>query len=68
MERTIRFGLLLSPAEKQALTRLAEFEGGLSQGAMIRHLIRDRAREHSLWQTATPCEVRHRDKTREASR
>jgi len=33
MERSVRFGLLLSPAEKQALAQLAEAEGGVSQGA-----------------------------------
>lgn len=44
--------MLLNPAEKRALAQLAEFEGGLSLGAMIRHLIRDQAREHGLWQPA----------------
>jgi len=48
MERTIRFGLLLNTAEKQALTRLAETEGGLSQGAMLRNLIRTEARKRGL--------------------
>jgi hypothetical protein len=40
MKRSIRFGLLLNAAEKQMLARLAEAEGGLSQGAMLRNLIR----------------------------
>jgi hypothetical protein len=49
MERTIRFGLLLNTAEKRALARLAEIEGGLSQGAMLRNLIRKKAHERGLW-------------------
>lgn len=53
MERTERFGLVLSPAEKQALADLAEAEGGLSQGAMVRSLIRQAARERGLWPPTT---------------
>lgn len=49
MQRLIRFGLLLNTSEKQALARLAEAEGGLSQGAMVRNLIRNAARERGLW-------------------
>jgi len=52
MERSIRFGLLLSSVEKQALARLAEAEGGLSQGAMVRNLIRREARQRGLWPPA----------------
>ena len=33
MDRTERFGLVLSPAEKRALAQLAADEGGLSQAA-----------------------------------
>lgn len=45
MDRTERFGLILSPVEKQALAQLAEREGGLSQAAMLRHLLREAARQ-----------------------
>ena len=48
MDRTERFGLILSPAEKQALEQLAEVEGGLSQAATLRHLLRRAARERGL--------------------
>ena len=47
--REVRFGLLLSEDESVALTRLAEDEGGLSQGAMVRKLIRTEARRRGLW-------------------
>ena len=49
MGRAIRFGLLLSRDEKQTLIRLAESEGGLSRGAMVRNLIRTEARRRGLW-------------------
>jgi len=49
MLRTQRFGLVLNLAEKQALERLAEAEGGLSQAATVRFLIRQAARERGLW-------------------
>ena len=49
MDRTERFGLVLSPVEKSVLARLAESEGGLSQAAMLRHLLRREARECGLW-------------------
>ena len=49
MNREIRFGFLLNCAERQALAQLAESEGGLSQGAMLRSLIRTKAAERGLW-------------------
>jgi hypothetical protein len=49
MKHSVRFGLLLSPAEERALKRLAAYEGGLSKAAMIRNLIRREARERGLW-------------------
>jgi hypothetical protein len=55
MEKTERFGLALSPAEKHALARLAEAEGGLSQAATVRRLIRREARQRGLW---PPCQCR----------
>ena len=47
--REVRFGLLMSEDESTALTHLAEDEGGLSQGAMVRKLIRTEARRRGLW-------------------
>jgi hypothetical protein len=49
MNRQQRFGLLLSPLEKRLLKRLAESEGGLSQAATLRRLIRGAAIERGLW-------------------
>ena len=49
MKRTERFGLVFSPLEKAAVTRLAEQEGGLSQAALIRMLIRRAAHKRGLW-------------------
>ncbi len=49
MNREIRFGLLLAPAEKYVLNRLAEAEGGLSLAALVRRLIREAAREQGFW-------------------
>jgi len=48
VERTERFGLILSPMEKRALVLLAEAEGGLSQAAVLRRLIRLAARDKGL--------------------
>ena len=58
MLRSQRFGLVLSPTEKAAVTKLAEAEGGLSQAAMIRRLIRLAAMRRGLWRRAVrkpPC-------------
>jgi hypothetical protein len=49
MLRTKRLGLVLTPAEKSVLVRMAEAEGGLSQAALVRRLIRHAARERGLW-------------------
>lgn len=49
MKRTERFGLLLSSQEKTVVTRLAEHEGGLSQAALLRMLIRRAAVERGFW-------------------
>ena len=43
-KRTEQFGMLLSGPEKEALRLLAEVEGGLSQAALLRRLIRREAR------------------------
>lgn len=47
--RTEQFGLVLLPSEKVALERLAEVEGGLSQAALVRRLIRQAAKDQGLW-------------------
>jgi hypothetical protein len=48
-ERHIRFGVLLSVKERQALARLAEAAGGLPLGAMVRNLIRKEAGQRGVW-------------------
>lgn len=52
MEKTERLGLVLTPKEKAAVTRLAELEGGLSQAALVRRLIRVAANEQGVWSLA----------------
>ena len=49
MEKTERFGLVLTPQELAAVTSLAELEGGLSKAALIRRLVRDAAMDRGLW-------------------
>lgn len=49
MKKSLRFGLVLTQAERRALARLAEVEGGLSHAATLRRLIRQAARQHGLW-------------------
>ena len=63
MQRTERLGVVLSKREKRIVLRLAEAEGGLSQAALIRRLIRQEARAKGLWQVsireeATDCRGR----------
>lgn len=48
MFKTERLGLALSPEEKSVLEHLAEMEGGLSQAALVRRLIRAEARKRGL--------------------
>jgi hypothetical protein len=45
MEDSVRFGLMLRKVEKTYLEQLAQQEGGLSQAALIRRLIRKAALE-----------------------
>lgn len=52
MPKTERLGVLVTPLEKAAVQKLAEAEGGLSQAALIRRLIRREARRQGLWPTA----------------
>ena len=60
---TEKFGLVLTLREKRAVEELAEEEGGLSQAALVRRLIRSAARERGVWvarqrqqeQEAQPC-------------
>ena len=48
MNRRMRFGFVLTEEEKRALSSLAEAEGGLSEAAMLRRLIRRAAQEQGL--------------------
>ena len=48
MYRTERLGLLLTPAEKAAVVQMAEAEGGLSQSALVRWLMRNAAQERTI--------------------
>jgi hypothetical protein len=52
-EKIKRFGLVLKPQEKAVIKYLAEREGGLSQAALIRRLIREAAAKCGLWSAAT---------------
>ena len=54
MYKTKRLGLVLTPAEKAAVVQMAEAEGGLSQSALVRRLIRNAARERGIWPPARP--------------
>ncbi len=56
MKKSYRFGLMLTPAEKHALERLAELEGGLSKAALIRRLIREAAKRRELWSPKRPAD------------
>jgi hypothetical protein len=47
-----RVGLVLSTTEKLALRQLADAEGGLSQAATLRRLIRAEAQRRGIWPTA----------------
>jgi hypothetical protein len=47
--RTERLGLVLTPSEKEAVRCLAEAEGGLSQAATVRRLIRQEAQRRGMW-------------------
>jgi hypothetical protein len=58
MHKSKRLGLVLTPAEKNAVVRLAEVEGGLSQAAVVRRLIRQAAKSHGLWPAATSAQTR----------
>lgn len=49
MEKCERFGLTLTRDEKNVIVRLAEREGGLSQAALLRRLIRQAAQNAGLW-------------------
>jgi hypothetical protein len=49
MYKTKRLALVLTPAEKTAVVQMADAEGGLSQSALVRRLIRNAARERGMW-------------------
>ncbi len=48
MYKRVRFGFVLTEGEKRSLERLAEIEGGLSEAALLRRLIRRAAREQGI--------------------
>lgn len=52
MPRMERLSLVLSSREKAAVEHLAEMEGGLSQAALVRRLIRQAAKDQGLWPRA----------------
>jgi hypothetical protein len=54
-KRDERVGLVLTAEEKAALRDLAEAQGGLSQAAVIRQLLRSEAQKHGLW--PRPCRL-----------
>lgn len=58
MNKTLRFGFTLTPHEREAMSRLAEVEGGLSHAALIRLLIRQAAKTQGLWLTKQISNVR----------
>jgi hypothetical protein len=49
MNKSQRFGLVLTPRERETLKELAEAAGGLSQAAALRCLIRREAQRRGLW-------------------
>ena len=54
MQKTERLAVVLTPAEKSAVVEMAEAEGGLTQAALVRRLIRDAARQRGLWPPEHP--------------
>lgn len=53
MNKTARLGLILTITEKYWVKRLAELEGGLSQAALVRRLVREAAQKHNINSTTT---------------
>jgi hypothetical protein len=49
VNKSERFGLVLTETEKRALDKLAEIEGGLSLAATLRRLISRSAEKRGLW-------------------
>ena len=47
--RNRRFMVGFTPTEKQVLEQLAEIEGGISQAAVVRRLVRREAQKRGLW-------------------
>jgi electron transfer flavoprotein alpha/beta subunit len=56
MRRNQRLPVVMSVRERQALARLADFEG-LSAAAVVRQLIRRAARECGLWPPKDRCDT-----------
>ena len=49
MQKTKRFSLVITTSENEAISFLADLEGGLSKAALIRRLIRKAAKENNVW-------------------
>ncbi len=49
MYKKKRLGLVLSACEKRLVAQLADLEGGLSQAALVRRLIRKAGEDRGLW-------------------
>jgi len=65
MNRKVRFGFVLTEDEKHTLIKLAEAEGGLSEAATLRRLIRRAAKEQGLGNQMTAQRSGRTDGTRD---
>lgn len=65
MLKQVRFGLVLTNSEKAVVEYLAEVDGGLSQAAVIRRLIRAEAKRQGL---LLPAQQAQPDAARQALR
>ena len=47
----VRFAFMLTHSERLALSKIADIEGGLSDAAVLRRLIRRAASDYGVWST-----------------
>jgi hypothetical protein len=47
--REVKFTMVLTQPEREAMRRLAETEGGLSGAALLRRLVRKAAQQENVW-------------------
>ncbi len=59
--RTEKLGIVLTPREKAAIVRLAEVEGGLSQAALLRRLVRQAAKARGVWDALENAQVKEQE-------